>query len=198
MAKIKFTKNELKTQRDNLSRFTRYLPTLTLKKQQLQMEVRETSRLLEQNNKDETRERLGLSAWVKLFSEDIDVGEYIELKDIERGTVNIVGVNVPELLDVQFETKVPNVFETPPWLDDAIRMVQVLVKLKIERRILEERRQLLERELLTTTQRVNLFEKVKIPEAEENIRAIRIFLGDEQTAAVARAKIAKGKAGKAA
>ena len=48
-------------------------------------------------------------------------------------------------------------------------------------------------ELRTTTQRVNLFEKVKIPEAKENIRIIRIFMGDQQTAAVARSKIAKGK-----
>ena len=40
---------------------------------------------------------------------------------------------------------------------------------------------------------VNLFEKVKIPEAKENIRIIRIFMGDQQTAAVARSKIAKGK-----
>jgi V/A-type H+-transporting ATPase subunit D len=41
---------------------------------------------------------------------------------------------------------------------------------------------------------VNLFEKVKIPEGEENIRVIRIFLGDQQTADVARSKLAKGRA----
>ena len=55
------------------------------------------------------------------------------------------------------------------------------------------RTRLLGEELRTTTQRVNLFEKVKIPEAKENIRVIRIFMGDQQTAAVARSKIAKGK-----
>ena len=41
MAKIKLTKNELKVQRDALKRFERYLPTLQLKKQQLQLEVRQ-------------------------------------------------------------------------------------------------------------------------------------------------------------
>ena len=40
MAKIKLTKNELKTQKDALKMFRRYLPTLTLKKQQLQTEIR--------------------------------------------------------------------------------------------------------------------------------------------------------------
>jgi V/A-type H+-transporting ATPase subunit D len=40
---------------------------------------------------------------------------------------------------------------------------------------------------------VNLFEKVKIPEAKENIRVIKIYLGDQQIAAVVRGKIAKNK-----
>ena len=61
---------------------------------------------------------------------------------------------------------------------------------------LKERIKLLEKELRTTTQRVNLFEKVKIPEAKENIRKIGIYLQDQQTSAVVRGKIAKKKLGK--
>ena len=55
-------------------------------------------------------------------------------------------------------------------------------------------KRILSKELRTTSQRVNLFEKVKIPEAKENIRVINIFLGDQQTSGVARSKLAKGKA----
>ena len=40
MAKFKLTKNEQKKQKDRLKMFTRYLPTLQLKKQQLQTEIR--------------------------------------------------------------------------------------------------------------------------------------------------------------
>jgi V/A-type H+/Na+-transporting ATPase subunit D len=40
---------------------------------------------------------------------------------------------------------------------------------------------------------VNLFEKVKIPECKEAIRVIKIAIGDEQTAAVTRGKIAKSR-----
>ena len=58
---------------------------------------------------------------------------------------------------------------------------------------LRQRVTLLERELRATAQRVNLFEKVKIPEAKENIRVIGIYLGDQQTSAVVRGKIAKKK-----
>ena len=58
---------------------------------------------------------------------------------------------------------------------------------------LRKQEALLEKELRSTSQRVNLFEKVKIPEAKENIRIIGVFLGDQQTAAVVRGKISKKK-----
>ncbi len=58
----------------------------------------------------------------------------------------------------------------------------------------EKQYELLSKELRTTSQRVNLFEKVKIPESKDNIRKINIFLGDQQTSGVARSKLAKGKA----
>ena len=48
MAKIKLTKGELKKQRDSLKQFRRYLPTLQLKKQQLQMKILEARTTLNQ------------------------------------------------------------------------------------------------------------------------------------------------------
>ncbi|MEW6550089.1 MAG: V-type ATP synthase subunit D, partial [Spirochaetota bacterium] len=53
--------------------------------------------------------------------------------------------------------------------------------------------ELLTQELRTTTQRVNLFEKVKIPETLGEIKKIGIYLGDQQTAQVVRGKISKKK-----
>ena len=63
----------------------------------------------------------------------------------------------------------------------------------MSRSTLEKQVELLGKELRTTSQRVNLFEKVKIPEAKENIRIIGVYLGDQQTAAVVRGKISKKK-----
>jgi V/A-type H+-transporting ATPase subunit D len=68
-----------------------------------------------------------------------------------------------------------------------------LARIRAEIAVLDEQHSLIAEELRTTSQRVNLFEKVKIPECRENIRFIRIFLGDEQTAGVARAKFAKSR-----
>ena len=193
MAKIKYTKNELKAQRDALSRFTRYLPTLMLKKQQLQMELRGLDAQIDAKRSEEETARTALASWVKLFSEPFDLTPYIQVQEIERSFGNIAGVAIPIFGSITFVEETPNLFETAAWVDAGIELLRQLTRLRVERQIIEEQHRLLSDELRTTSQRVNLFEKVKIPECRENIRVIRIFMGDQQTAAVARSKIAKGK-----
>ena len=193
MAKIKLTKNELKSQRDALKRFQRYLPTLQLKKQQLQMEIRKLDQDIKQKSEIENMERKNLKSWIKLFSESVDLEQYIEIDSLDIIKGNIAGVNIPILKKIIFNDIIPNISLTPLWIDYGIDTLKQLITLRIERKILQKQYELLMDELRTTTQRVNLFEKVKIPEAKENIRIIRIFMGDQQTAAVARSKIAKGK-----
>ena len=197
MAKIKYTKTELKQQRDALRRFERYLPTLQLKKQQLQMEVRQLEIEIEAKAKEEQRARDDLQEWIKLFAIPVPFENYLRIAHVRRSVNNIAGVNVPVLEDVAFDRSVPDLFLTEPWLDDALDMLETLSKLRLQRLIIEEQHRLLAQELRVTTQRVNLFEKVKIPETREHIRIIRIFLGDQQTAEVARAKMAKDRAAKA-
>ena len=193
MAKIKLTKNELKTQRDALKRFQRYLPTLQLKKQQLQMEMRKLDLEISKKRHEEEAARSSLSSWIRLYSEPIDLSEYVSIQRLKTSRGNIAGVNIPILDDLEFHEETPDLFETDAWMDRGVDTLKQLMRLRVERQVMEEQHRLLNEELRTTTQRVNLFEKVKIPEAKENIRVIRIFMGDQQTAAVARSKIAKGK-----
>ena len=194
MAKIKYTKTELKQQRDSLQRFQRYLPTLQLKKQQLQMEVRQLEIQIEEKAKEEETARTHLAGWIKLFAERVPFEHYLSIDHVQRTVNNIAGVNIPVLKRVAFSRSTPDLFATDPWLDDALDVLEHLTRLRLERLTIEEQHRLLAQELRVTTQRVNLFEKVKIPEARENIRVIRIFLGDQQTAEVARAKMAKDRA----
>ncbi len=193
MSRVKHTKNELKAQRDSLKRFKRFLPTLLLKKQQLQVETRNLEVKLKEKVAEEDELRRQLASWIQLFAEDIDLTAYLQLTRIDTSTGNIAGVNIPVLENIEFATEVPDLLRTPAWIDDGQRVLKELVALRVELDILHQQQELLSDELRRTTQRVNLFEKVKIPEAQENIRVIRIFLGDEQTAEVARAKIAKSK-----
>jgi V/A-type H+-transporting ATPase subunit D len=191
MAKIKHTKNELKAQRESLSRYERFLPMLQLKKQQLQAEIQAVTATINKAAAREDALRTGIDAWVRLFSEPVDLASIVTLETVDTEEGNIAGVAIPVLRDVVVRTAEYDLFEQPPWVDDAAAAVEELLRLRVEREILEEQRRLITEELRVTSQRVNLFEKVKIPECKENIRVIKIFLGDEQTAGVARGKLAK-------
>lgn len=192
MAKIKLTKNELKKQKDALKMYTRYLPTLMLKKQQLQMEIRkvEDREALVRKEKEDLEE--DFKQWIGVFGEDVGLDEtLLVIEEIQTGTGNIAGVNIPVFKGARFAPVSYDLWLMPLWVDKAVKELQRVMLLDLELRVLEEQRRLLDKELRTTSQRVNLFEKVKIPEAKNNIKKISIYLGDEQTAAVVRGKIAK-------
>jgi V/A-type H+-transporting ATPase subunit D len=191
MAKIKHTKNELKAQNEALKRYERFLPMLLLKKQQLQAEIQTIDAAIDEKKAEERTQRAELEAWIDLFAEPVQLDTLLGPARAETGEDNIAGVAIPVLKSVQMSRADYDLFETPSWVDDALDMVQKLTELRIAREVLEEQRRRIVEELRVTSQRVNLFEKVKIPECKENIRVIKIFLGDEQTAAVARGKIAK-------
>ncbi len=189
--KIKHTKNELKAQREALKRYERFLPMLQLKKQQLQVEIQTITVQVEAVKAREAETRTAMEAWVRMMSEPIDLDSLLVLQSATISIGNIAGVEIPVLEGIRLAKGDIDLFETPSWLDDAMEVLEKQIRWRVEREVLEEQRARVTEELRITNQRVNLFEKVKIPECRENIRTIRIFLGDEQTAAVARGKIAK-------
>jgi V/A-type H+-transporting ATPase subunit D len=196
MAKIKLTKTELKHQRDSLSQFKRFLPTLQLKKQQLQMEMQKCSEELEKHRRMEEELKASLDSWVSLFSGEHIVhhlGSLVKVKDVSESTRNIAGVEVPVFVSVTFDVAEYDLFHEELWIDNAVEAVKKVMELRVKSKIVKQQAALLAHELRVTSQRVNLFEKVKIPESLENIRKIQIYLGDMNTAAVGRSKIAKGK-----
>ncbi len=194
MAKIKHTKTELKAQNEALKRFQRFLPMLQLKKQQLQAEIAAIDAQLEAKLREKETRMQALTRWAALFSEPIDMEALAHLDRVNTDTGNIAGVAIPIFKGVDVAYDQLDLFETPSWLDDAQDALGELLAIRAESAVLEEQKRRIEEELRTTSQRVNLFEKVKIPECKENIRVIKIFLGDEQTAGVARGKMAKGLA----
>lgn len=196
MAKIKLSKTELKQQRDALKQYSRFLPTLQLKKQQLQVEMRACAEKIAINERKELAVVKSLSDWSALFGErDVVslIAENLRIKEINREYCNVAGVRVPVYHSMTFELVPYSLFSADPWIDDAIEAVKRIVEIRTERDIIREQNELIRQELRVTTQRVNLFEKVKIPETKENIRRIQISISDNAIAAVARSKIAKKK-----
>ena len=196
---IKLTKNELKKQKDNLKQFQRYLPTLQLKKQQLQSVIMKIRQELEQREAERVQMIGDLDDWVAVFAENEIFDEELKLdKLVQPDKVivtedNIAGVKIPSFEELTFKDINYNVDDYPLWVDTAVFKLREIARLDAIVSTLRKQVQLLEKELRTTSQRVNLFEKAKIPEAKENIRVIQVYLGDQQTAAVVRGKISKKK-----
>ncbi len=193
MGKIRKTKTELKAQRDALRRFEKYLPTLELKKQQLRIEVSHMSARIDKKRKEKRKLWQEVMEWVRLFSDDVPLENLVEIESVDIGSDNIAGVDIPVIQSIEFKRAPVDLFATPPFIDDAMDVIERLVRFEIEEQILHLALTRLSEELRITSQRVNLFEKVKIPESKDNIRRIHIALGDAQAAAVARAKMAKKK-----
>lgn len=196
---IKLTKNEQKVQKDNLKQFERYLPTLQLKKQQLQSVIMKENAELEQMEADRIVMIGDLDDWVAVFAEntifedEMKLDRLVQPDSVVCTTENIAGVKVPLFKELTFKNIVYDVDDYPLWVDTALVKLRGIARLDALVSTQRKRVECLEKELRSTSQRVNLFEKVKIPEAKENIRVIGVYLGDQQTAAVVRGKISKKK-----
>ncbi|MEW6101575.1 MAG: V-type ATP synthase subunit D [Candidatus Omnitrophota bacterium] len=194
MANIKLTKGELKRLRDALRQYERYLPTLQLKKQQLQMEILHQLALLEERKRNAAIKTSAIKEWVGLLTDPgIDIKPWILPKRIIISERNIAGVDLPVFGSVEFAPEEYDLFSAPLWADRALEAFRQLVNMREEISTIEKGIAILRQELRITTQRVNLFEKVKIPQAQEAIRIIKIFIGDQMANAVGRSKIAKRK-----
>jgi V/A-type H+-transporting ATPase subunit D len=195
MARISLTRLDLKRQRERLSRFERFLPALRLRQQQLQLALVNTDTPLRQ-----ARERLGAArarfdAYRGVLADraGLDVVAAARPTELRTRTANVAGVVVPVLDEVGFADVAYSLFGTPPWVDRALEDLRAVHREEAAVQVLEEAHRRLQQELVRVLQRVNLFEKVKIPEARHAIHRIRVHLGDEMAAAVGRAKIAKGR-----
>jgi V/A-type H+-transporting ATPase subunit D len=189
--KIRLTKNELKRQKDVLKRLQRYLPTLILKKQQLLAEIRRIQDKMEVAREERARYEAAVHEWAGVFSDPIDVGALFSVKDVITSMTNIAGIDIPVFEDVTFDRVEYDLLDTPLWVDSGIRAAEFVAAKVALMGVLQQQQDIVKEELRVTVQRINLFEKIKIPETKEAIRKVRIFLGDVQTADVVRGKISK-------
>jgi len=193
MAKIRLTKNELKKQKEDLKRYRRYLPMLQLKKKQLQLEIIKVHQAIQITSSEVGDLRNSVLKWVDVFAEKIFLEELCKIGKINTEQGSVAGIDIPVFVSVEFIEKSYDFLLTPLWVDKAILIEKEMLTLKAKLLIYHKQMDILKDELRISTQRVNLFEKVKIPQAQETIRVIQIHLGELQTAEVVRGKIAKAK-----
>jgi V/A-type H+-transporting ATPase subunit D len=192
---VKLTKQELRNQQTRLSQFQRYLPTLQLKKAMLQFEVSQSLMEIDSLTTDFTKLHDQIEKFSSFLVEKVSVNilQYTDVLHVKKTYENIAGVEIPIFQEVVFREPEYFLFDTPVWTDRATDLVRDLVTAREKIAIAQEKKRALEKELREVSIRVNLFEKILIPRSLENIKKIKIFLGDQQLAAVAQAKVAKGK-----
>jgi V/A-type H+-transporting ATPase subunit D len=184
---------ELLLQRRALERYRRFLPTLVLKQQLIRAEIHKARR-----ERAELRARIDLrleeiGPWLGALGESLPgpLTRLVRVAAVRTEERNVAGIALEFLQEISFEVRPYSLVATPSWVEAGIEFVKELLETREMLRLTIGRELALDLELRKVTQRVNLFEKVMIPQARENIRIIRIALAEEQTASVGRAKIAK-------
>ncbi len=194
MAKLQLSKSSLAREQKNFKTFSRVLPSLDLKRQQVMAERAKAERALR-----ETRERIRTlteelgEKLPMLANREVDLTDLAKLTNVELETENVVGTKLPRLTRIEVEVRPYAMMGKPHWVDRAAEALHDILEMRIRAQVDEQRLALLEAAVKTVTQRVNLFEKVLIPRAKQNIKRIKIYLSDMETASVVRSKMSKDK-----
>ena len=123
----------------------------------------------------------------------MDLSGLVHLESVEVEEENVLGVRVPTLSHAEFSQAPYSMLAKPFWIDDLVKCLMEVVTHRLRLRVYKERVNRLHQAVRRVTQRVNLFDKVLIPNAKKNIQRIGIYLADADRAAVVNSKIAKKK-----
>jgi V/A-type H+-transporting ATPase subunit D len=194
---LALNKSSLKQQRDQLGLFRKSLPSLDLKRQQLLSALKDARMKLEQSRAEIEQLQASCESLFPLLGSSTlasrDLSMLVRVKSVHIESENLAGVHLPALRELELEVANYSTLATPFWVDQFIDVLRRMAELQIRRRVNECRVERLELAGRRVTQRVNLFEKVLIPQAQQSIRRIQIFLADQERSAVVRSKIAKTK-----
>jgi V/A-type H+-transporting ATPase subunit D len=194
MARLQLSKSALSREQKNLRTYKRFLPSLDLKRQQVMAERNEAARQLAQTRREINALRKAAGDINPMLSNrDVDLTDLARITNVSLDVENVVGTRLPTLTAVTVEVRDYPLMGKPFWVDNTAQMLRQMLELRVRVQVEQRRLALLEEAVKTITQRVNLFDKVLIPRAQQNIKRIQIYLSDLQTAAVVRSKIAKRK-----
>ena len=194
MATIALSKSSLQQQRDRLRLFERFLPSLELKRQQLTAEYKKAVQVLAEAEQGAEQASRALPALLPVLgSAPMQLSGLLHIRRVEIAEEDVLGLRLPTLRAVEFDTADYSLLATPFWVDDLVTCLKEVATYRLRLQVYRERVARMQGAVRRVTQRVNLFEKVLIPNAKQNIARIQIFLSDVERAAVVTSKIAKGK-----
>lgn len=166
------------------------LPTLKAKETALRAEVKKAKENLEKITKE--REEI-LSAQEKNYKIWMEYPSILRVGNIKIENRNVAGVKIPILEDIEYIVRDHSLYLQRAWIPGGTEVLKQLTKLTIEQRLMEKELEILYQARKKTTQKVNLYEKVQIPQFREAIGKIKRFLEDEENLSRAGQKIIKAK-----
>ena len=194
MAKVALNKSSLNKQKRSLKTYNRYLPALELKRQQLMLERKKAEQALADAKQRVSDLRTEVEKAIPMLAcKEINVSNLVKVTGVKLATQNIVGCRVPVIESVDLDVTRYSYLARPHWVDSVVRQLKEMVRLRVELAVCRQRYKLISDATRVTSQRVNLFSKVLIPDTQESIKRIGIYLSDQDRAAVMNAKLSKQK-----
>lgn len=188
--KYQFNKTAIQNLQKELKIRQEALPTLKSKETALRNELKIAKQEYEQKNKELEdliqQESKNYKVWMEYPS-------VLSIKDIKVENKNIAGVKVPSLTHIEFFIRDHSLYAQRAWVPKGTEILKKLAKLKIELQLQKKTIEILTFARKKTTQKVNLYEKVQIPEFTAAIQKIKRFLEDEENLIKASQKIIKTK-----
>jgi V/A-type H+-transporting ATPase subunit D len=196
MARLKLSKASLQQERTKLKLYEKLLPSLELKRRQLTMELEKARQEYEATRLEVERLEARVGAELPMLANtEIDLRGLVEMTAFELEQENVVGVRLPLLKQVECQVEEYSLLAKPAWVDALVERLRDAAEARTRIQVAAERARILARAERRITQRVNLFEKILIPQTQKNIQRIQIWLGDQERATVIQAKLAKARQG---
>jgi V/A-type H+-transporting ATPase subunit D len=194
MATLALSKTSLQQQRNKLRLFERFLPSLELKRQQLTAEHKKAVQVLAQAEQGADQASHSLTDLLPILdSSPMKLSGLVRIRRIDVAEEDVLGLRLPTLRAVEFDVADYSLLATPFWIDALVTCLKDVITYRIRLQVYRQRVTRMQAAVRRVSQRVNLFEKILIPDADKNIARIQIFLSDVERAAVVISKIAKAK-----
>ncbi|MEM8509270.1 MAG: V-type ATP synthase subunit D [Bacteroidota bacterium] len=192
--KILMNKNTLAALKTELKEYNTALPVFEMKEQQLKEVVQAVESTITRLGESIAQIKQETKEWAAVMAEStIDLSEKVTVEQVMIRLRDVAGVSVKVFEDIIFKPTEVDLFTTPLWIDTALEVIQDqkthYTLLEIEQHNLE----LLREELAEARRMKNALKEVFIPETQENIRKIEIYLGDVERLAIGCAKLVKKK-----
>lgn len=194
MAQLTLSKSTYLKEAKKLENYQRFLPSLDLKRKQLVIEKkRQQDLLLELEGQLQSAMESASHGLPMLANEELEFNNLVKIDSVKVVDENLMGIHLPKLEELTLTRQTYGYLVRPHWVDILISNLYEAVRLSIQVDIHRQRVEKLTYAVRKATQRVNLLDKILIPDTRSNMRKIEIFLSDNERAAVVRSKISKRK-----